>query len=382
MANDIMDMLRKQALDSLQEAIGGQQQKSSNSSSGPGKGLLAGAALAAAAPMARRGFQAYRSGQLDDFMSKLGSGEALQDVRSRFESNDDDGDEDERRDEDEQDGGARARGKDDSDDSDGEGGDQEDGDDDEREPGDGSLAIGKNRRMPIQQSVDVAVSLETAYNQFTQFEDWPQFMHRVTNVSQDEDGTVKFTTKIWTRTREFEAQIIQQRPDDRIMWKVSQGITHAGIVSFHELAPRLTRIELTLDVKPGSLLEKAARGMRHIKRAVRADLHRFKAFMEMQEIETGAWRGVIKDGEVVEEHDESYDEEREYSDIEDLKNEAEADSGDEDSDESSEEQEQEQPQAQEEPEAQDEDEDDESGKSVRRKRPRGRFAQQKTPAAA
>jgi hypothetical protein len=226
------------------------------------------------------------------------------------------------------------------------------------------------------------VPLETAYNQFTQFEDWPQFMHRVTNVSQDEDGTVKFTTKIWTRTREFEAQIIQQRPDDRIMWKVSQGITHAGIVSFHELAPRLTRIELTLDVKPGSLLEKAARGMRHIKRAVRADLHRFKAFMEMQEIETGAWRGVIKDGEVVEEHDESYDEEREYSDIEDLKNEAEAeaDSGDEDSDESSEEQEQ--PQAQEEPEAQDEDEDDESEKSVRRKRPRGRFAQQKTPAAA
>ncbi|HEX3258689.1 MAG TPA: SRPBCC family protein, partial [Pseudonocardia sp.] len=333
MANDIMDLLRKQALDSLQEAIGGQQQKSSNGSGGPGKGLLAGAALAAAAPMARRGFQAYRSGQLDDFMSKLGTGEALQDVRSRFESNDDDGDEDERRDEDEQDGGARARGEDDSD---GEGGDQEDGDDDEREPGDGSLAIGKNRRMPIQQSVDVAVSLETAYNQFTQFEDWPQFMHRVTNVSQDDEGTVKFTSKIWTRTREFEAKIITQRPDDRIMWKVSQGITHAGIVSFHELAPRLTRIELTLDVKPGGMLEKAARGMRHIKRAVRADLHRFKAFIEMQELETGAWRGVIEDGEVVEPHDESYDEEREYSDIEDLKDEAEGDSGDEDSSEESE----------------------------------------------
>jgi uncharacterized membrane protein len=373
-ANDIMDLLRKQALDSLQEAIGGQQQKNGNGNGGgPAKGLLAGAALAAAAPMARRGFQAYRSGQLDDFMSKLGTGEALQDVRSRFE-NDDEGDEP--RDEDERDqDDAAARGEDESGDDSGE-------DDEDREPGDGTLAIGKNRRMPIQQSVDVAVPLETAYNQFTQFEDWPQFMHRVTNVSQDEDGTVKFTTKIWTRTREFEAQIIQQRPDDRIMWKVSQGITHAGIVSFHELAPRLTRIELTLDVKPGSLLEKAARGMRHIKRAVRADLHRFKAFMEMQEIETGAWRGVIKDGEVVEEHDESYDEEREYSDIEDLKNEAEADSGDEDSDESSEEQEQEQPQAQEEPEAQDEDEDDESEKSVRRKRPRGRFAQQKTPAAA
>ena len=100
---------------------------------------------------------------------------------------------------------------------------------------------------------------------------------------------------------------------------MSQGITHTGVVTFHELAPRLTRIELNLDVDPGSLIEKAARGMRHVKRAVRADLHRFKAFIEMQELETGAWRGMIEDGEVVEEHDDSYDEERDYSDIEDLK---------------------------------------------------------------
>jgi uncharacterized membrane protein len=369
-ANDIMDMLRKQALDSLQEAIGGDQ-KSSNGSSGsggPAKGLLAGAALAAAAPMARRGFQAYRSGQLDDFLSKLGTGEALQDVRSRFGDDEDEGD-DERREEDEREqDDARARGEDEPDHEAGEG-------DEDDEPGDGSAAVGKGRRMPIQQAVDVAVPLETAYNQFTQFEDWPQFMHRVTNVSQDDECTVKFTSKIWTRTREFEAKIVTQRPDDRIMWKVSQGITHAGVVSFHELAPRLTRIEVTLDVKPGSLLEKAARGMRHIKRAVRADLHRFKAFMEMQEIETGAWRGVIKDGEVVEPHDESYDEEREYSDIEDLKDEAEGDAGDEGSEDDSAERE--------EPEAQDESDDEDSeDKPVRRKRPRGRFAQQQTPAAA
>ena len=84
-----------------------------------------------------------------------------------------------------------------------------------------------------------------------------------------------------------------------------QGITHSGVVTFHELAPRLTRIEFTLDVDPGSLIEKAARGMRHVKRAVRADLHRYKAFIEMQELETGAWRGVIEDGELVEAHDAS-----------------------------------------------------------------------------
>jgi uncharacterized membrane protein len=188
----------------------------------------------------------------------------------------------------------------------------------------GMQGVGKGRRMPVQQAVDVAVPLETAYNQFTQFEDWPEFMHRVTRVTQEDDCTIGFATKIWGKTKEFEAKIETQRPDQRIKWRVAQGITHSGVVTFHELAPSLTRIEVNLDVDPGSLIEKAARGMRHVKRAVRADLHRFKAFIEMQELETGAWRGVILDGEVVEPHDESYDEEREYSDVEDLRDEAEA----------------------------------------------------------
>jgi uncharacterized membrane protein len=182
----------------------------------------------------------------------------------------------------------------------------------------GMPGVGKGRRMPVQQSVDVAVPVETAYNQFTQFEDWPEFMHRVTRVTQEDDCTVSFATKIWTRTREFVAEIETQRPDERIKWSVSQGITHTGVVTFHELAPRLTRIELNMDVDPGSLIEKAARGMRHVKRAARADLHRFKAFIEMQELETGAWRGVIEEGELVEEHPEDYDEERDYSDVEDA----------------------------------------------------------------
>jgi uncharacterized membrane protein len=178
--------------------------------------------------------------------------------------------------------------------------------------------VGKGRRMPVQQAVDVAVPLETAYNQWTQYEDWPEFMHRVKRVTQEDPTAVTFATKIWGKTKEFTAEIVTQRPDDRVKWRVTQGITHTGVVSFHELAPRLTRMELELDVDPGSLLEKAARGMRHIKRAARADLHRYKAFIEMQEHETGAWRGRIEDGEVVEDHDESYDKEREYSEIEDI----------------------------------------------------------------
>jgi hypothetical protein len=143
-------------------------------------------------------------------------------------------------------------------------------------------------------------------------------MHRVTRVSQQDDCTVSFAVKIWGKTKEFTAKIDTQRPDQRIKWKVEQGMTHTGVVTFHELGPNLTRVLLGFDVDPGSLVEKFARGARHVKRAARADLHRFKAFIEMAEEETGAWRGVIEDGEVVEEHDPSYDEERDYSDIEDL----------------------------------------------------------------
>jgi len=176
----------------------------------------------------------------------------------------------------------------------------------------------------------VAVPIETAYNQWTQFEDWPTFMHRVTRVTQEDECTVSFATKIWGKTKEFEAKIETQRPEERIKWRVSSGITHSGVVTFHELAPRLTRIELTFDVDPGSLIEKAARGMRHVKRAARADLHRYKAFIEMEELETGAWRGVIEDGELVEDHDPEYDEERDYSDIDEIRAEAEEDSDDSD----------------------------------------------------
>jgi uncharacterized membrane protein len=205
----------------------------------------------------------------------------------------------------------------------------------------GMPGVGKGRRMPVQQSVDVAVPVETAYNQWTQFEDWPEFMHRVTRVTQEDDCTVSFATKIWGKKKEFKANIETQRPDERIKWKVSEGITHTGVVTFHELAPRLTRIELNVDVDPGSLIEKAARGMRHIKRAMRADLHRFKAFIEMQELETGAWRGVIEDGELVDEHDDSYDEERDYSEVDEVYAEQSADS-DEDRDEEDEDQEEDQ----------------------------------------
>jgi hypothetical protein len=229
--------------------------------------------------------------------------------------------------------------------------------------------------MPVQQAVDVAVPVATAYNQWTQFEDWPEFMHRVTRVTNDDDCTVSFATKIWGKTKEFTAAIDTQRPDERIKWRVSQGITHTGVVTFHKLAPRLTRIEVNVDVVPGSLLEKAARGMRHIKRAMRADLHRFKAFIEMQELETGAWRGVIEDGELVEEHPEDYDAQRDYGDIEDATAGADEDSPDEDferSESDDTEDEPEEPEAEEPDDTEDEPEEPEAEEPSRRAKTSGR----------
>jgi uncharacterized membrane protein len=165
--------------------------------------------------------------------------------------------------------------------------------DDQAVPG-----VGKGRRMPVQQAVDIGVPLQTAYDQWTQFEEWPQYMHRLVQVSQEDNCTVSFKTKMWGMSKQFKAQILEQRPDERIQWEVTEGVIHHGVVTFHELAPRLTRVQVSLDVEPGSLVEKAARGMRLVKRAVRGDLARFKAYIEMQEEASGGWRGTIRDGKV------------------------------------------------------------------------------------
>ena len=176
-------------------------------------------------------------------------------------------------------------------------GSSDQGNDDEQgraAPGHG----GSGRRMPIQQSVDVAVPIKVAYNRWTLFEDWPEFMHRFETVEQPDDTTLSFSTKFWGITRRFEAEIVEQRPDQRIEWNVTEGPAHTGVVTFHELADRLTRIEVSMDVEPHGLLEKTARGMRFTKRAVRADLHRFKALIELDEEAEGGWRGTIEDGKV------------------------------------------------------------------------------------
>jgi uncharacterized membrane protein len=160
---------------------------------------------------------------------------------------------------------------------------------------------GRGRRLPVQEHIDVAVDLETAYDQWTQFEEFPRFMHRVEKVEQRDDATLMWHENIWGVRRSWEAEILDQKPCERIVWRSTSGTQNVGVVTFHRLSDRLTRVQVNLDFQPQGLFEKAASGMRMSRRALRSDLMRFKAFIEMKDEPTGAWRGRIEEGEVVEE---------------------------------------------------------------------------------
>ena len=141
---------------------------------------------------------------------------------------------------------------------------------------------GKTRRLPIQRWTDVAVPVDKAYEAWTQWEEWPKFMHRVLEVkpSEDEDNKIHMSEKIWFWTREWDGEITDQRKNDRIAWKTDSGMQHSGVVSFHKLDDNLTRVMVDMDFLPTGVVEKMASGMRFVKRAVQADLARFKAYVE------------------------------------------------------------------------------------------------------
>jgi uncharacterized membrane protein len=143
----------------------------------------------------------------------------------------------------------------------------------------------KTRRLPIQRWTDVAVPVETAYEKWTQFEDFPQFMHRVLSVEQKDDNRIAWQEKIWFSKRQWEAEILENKKNDRIVWKTVQGTSHMGVISFHELDDKLTRVMVTVDFHPSGMFEKMASGLRFVKRAVQADLARFKAYAELGEAE-------------------------------------------------------------------------------------------------
>jgi len=151
--------------------------------------------------------------------------------------------------------------------------------------GGGAQKGGKTRRLPIQRWTDVAVPVNKAYEAWTNFEEFPKFMHRVLEVKEEGDNKIHWHEKIWFSSREWDGEITDQRKNDRIAWKTVSGTQHSGVISFHKLDDKLTRVMVDLDFVPSGMIEKMASGMRFVKRAVEADLARFKAYVELGDAE-------------------------------------------------------------------------------------------------
>ena len=143
----------------------------------------------------------------------------------------------------------------------------------------------KTRRLPIQRYTDIAAPIGTVYEKWTEFEEFPNFMHRVLNVKQEEDDKVTWDEKIWFSKRHWEGEITERKRNKRVAWKTTSGMAHAGVVTFHKLDDELTRVMVDMDFVPQGMIEKMASGLRFVKRAVQADLARFKAYVEMGQAE-------------------------------------------------------------------------------------------------
>ena len=146
----------------------------------------------------------------------------------------------------------------------------------------------------IEQSIDVNVPVHTAYNQWTQFEDFPQFMEGVEEVRHLDDRRLHWRANIGGRVEEWDAVITEQHPDERIAWKNTTDAANAGVVTFHRLADNKTRIMLQMEYDPQGIVENLGDLLGMVSRRVANDLERFKAFIEARGHETGAWRGEVE----------------------------------------------------------------------------------------
>jgi uncharacterized membrane protein len=151
---------------------------------------------------------------------------------------------------------------------------------------DGDETSDQGITVPIQESMEVAVPVALAYRLSTRFDEYPTFLERAQQVKQDGDN-VEFVAKIRGRHQQLEIEVFDARPGERIDWRSTSGVEHSGSVTFHELAPRLTHIELSVDVEPEGLVQRLARGAHLPDRVVRAEMHRFKAYAELYEDEDG-----------------------------------------------------------------------------------------------
>jgi uncharacterized membrane protein len=146
----------------------------------------------------------------------------------------------------------------------------------------------------VEKSIVVNVPVQTAYNQWTQFEEFPKFMEGVKQVRQLDDTHLVWHADIAGQDESWEAEITEQVPDKRIAWRNRTGAINAGVVTFHYIDAHTTRVMLQMDYEPESFTESIGDALGFVSRRVEGDLERFKEFIESRGIETGAWRGEVQ----------------------------------------------------------------------------------------
>jgi uncharacterized membrane protein len=146
----------------------------------------------------------------------------------------------------------------------------------------------------IEESIDVGVPISVAYNQWTQFEEFPQFMEGIESVQQIDDTHLLWTGEIGGAREEWRAEISEQRPDERVAWHATEGRTNAGVVTFHRIDDETTRVMVQMDWEPEGVKEKVGATLGMDNRRVQGDLQRFKELIESRRSESGSWRGEVE----------------------------------------------------------------------------------------
>ena len=145
----------------------------------------------------------------------------------------------------------------------------------------------------VEKSIEVEVPVSTVYNQWTQFEEFPQFMEGVESVTQLDDTRLHWVAEIAGTSREWDAEIIDQQPDRRIAWRSIDGAGNGGIVTFQPVGPSTTQVSLQMEFEPEGLAENIGDKLGFVSKRTEGDLERFKSFIESRGVETGAWRGQV-----------------------------------------------------------------------------------------
>jgi uncharacterized membrane protein len=145
----------------------------------------------------------------------------------------------------------------------------------------------------FEESIEVNVPVHTAYNQWTQFEEFPQFMEGVERVDQLDDAHLHWVAEVAGKTHEWDAEVTEQHPDERVAWKSTTGKMNAGVVTFHRLSDDQTKVMVQIDFEPEGMIENVGDALGVVERRTKGDMERFKQFIESRGMETGAWRGDV-----------------------------------------------------------------------------------------